>query len=588
MGRIKRALVWIASLPAMLIGLLRTLSIYCMGPRWHWVGFIICNAGLWSLGLWLWQRPIQRSWLRIPARILSYPCFFLGTILFFAGFWRFALVYPAIIFFQWINRKLDLQTPLKYAGPTAPLFHHALDRFSLGLIAIVFFTLAIHKEDLLAYSGISDNYYHMAAARNIMLNGAVPYWDDWEFAPMGRPHLYPPGLHLLIAFFAGKIEHIEDGFRTVQMLQYPFALMTAWLLFRKITTPAWAYMSLIFLMMFFMYSFGNLLALPASIASSLWPLIILCILKQKPYWGALILGAAFYFHTGMPVLMCLGLFVLGLYRRDYMKHVLFVIAGGLVLALPWTVRYYANADWMHSGGPQGWTFDSIFHRLGWLQILNPIMIGLVILGWFRNRKQETEVFRSQILGFLPMLFQYGGRFFVHGALFLAPLAAFHFKSWAEGSITRRRALLLPLIGLIPLPCLSLIGPNDSIKPAFFPGVTAMHMMIVGAVNNDIPSYADEEALCRAVIEYSSPQAIVHLPEGPPHFADYVNVKTGRRTDAGGWGEVSKKAMWKSIIDHRASDAAGPYIAFTTQSIPKDREIKKFGKYYFGYSLQKTH
>lgn len=179
MGRIKRALVWIASLPAMLIGLLRTSSIYCIGPRWHWVGFIICNAGLWSLGLWLWQRPIQRSWLRIPARILSYPCFFLGTILFFAGFWRFALVYPAIIFFQWIDRKLDLQTPLKYTSPTAPLFHHALDRFSLGLIAIVFFTLAIHKEDLLAYSGISDNYYHMAAARNIMLNGAVPYWDDW-------------------------------------------------------------------------------------------------------------------------------------------------------------------------------------------------------------------------------------------------------------------------------------------------------------------------------------------------------------------------------------------------------------------------
>lgn len=582
MKQLKAALLWIASLPALIIGWLRSLSIYCVGPRWHWPGFIACNAGLWPLGLWLWNHPINRNWLRIPARILSYPCFFLGTILFFAGFWRFALIYIAIAFFQWLDRTLALRTPLQQTDPNAPLFQHALDKFSLGLIALVFVLLAVQKENLLAYSGISDNYYHMAAARNILTQGTVPYWDDWEFQPMGRPHLYPPGLHLLIAFFAGTPERVENGFSNVQMLQYPFALFTAWLLVRKVTTPAWAYLSLIILMMHFMYNFGNLLALPASIASSLWPLIILCILKKKPYWGAILLGAAFYFHTGMPVLMCLAFFVLGLYRRDCMKHALFVIAGGLIIALPWTVRYYANADWMHSGGPQGWTLDAILNRLGWLQILNPIMIGLVIWGWFRSRKHGTEVFRSQILGFLPMLFQYGGRFFMHGALFLAPLAAFHFKSWAEGAITRRRALLLPLIGLIPLPCLSLMGPNDSIKPAFFPGVTMMHMAVVATVNRNIPMYEDEEAVCREIIETSSPDAIVHLPEGPPHFADYVNVKTGLRTDAGGWGEVSKEEMWQAIVDHRASDAAGPYITFSTQSIPTDREIKQFGKYYFGY------
>jgi hypothetical protein len=52
----------------------------------------------------------------------------------------------------------------------------------------------------------------MAVAQKILERGHIPIWDDWEFAPMGRPHLYPPFLHLSIAFFSGDPDRVVEGF----------------------------------------------------------------------------------------------------------------------------------------------------------------------------------------------------------------------------------------------------------------------------------------------------------------------------------------------------------------------------------------
>ena len=83
----------------------------------------------------------------------------------------------------------------------------ALDKAALGLVAVVFLAFAFFHEGLSLKSD-SDQYYHMAAARRTLELGHIPKWDDWEFAPAGRPHLYPPGLHLALAVLAGRPDRL--------------------------------------------------------------------------------------------------------------------------------------------------------------------------------------------------------------------------------------------------------------------------------------------------------------------------------------------------------------------------------------------
>jgi hypothetical protein len=437
---IKIVLLWILSIPALIARFLRQIAQYIASERWYLWGFIPCSAGLWPLGLYCWHKDVQCWYYRFPLRVFSYICFLFGTILFFEGLWPFAGILLLVRLLIWLDDWLRLSDPLvaESAPDSTAGFKHPFDKLSLCFIGAIFIVLAVNKERLIDFSDPSDQFYHMAVAKQILEKRTIPIWDDWEFAPMGRPHLYPPVLHLLIAFFAGEPDQIIAGFSSIQMLLYPLALLAYWLLYRKFLSPAHAYLSLIFLSMEFMFGMGCLMGLPASIVNVLWPFILLALINKRTYVAILLLAVAFYTHTGMPALICLCLLIFGLWKREHFLRILAVIIGALILSIPWTLRYYVFSDWMQASGAQGFSFSSIVARLLWLQIANPVFIVLAVWGLFRLK--QTAIFKSQILGFLPMLTQYGGRFFMHGAPFLSPFIAVHFKRFLEGNVTRRRAL----------------------------------------------------------------------------------------------------------------------------------------------------
>ena len=62
------------------------------------------------------------------------------------------------------------------------------DFISLSLILFILISLIVNHTKLSPPLDI-DHYYHMATARQILEKGNIPYWDDWEYAPAGRPHL---------------------------------------------------------------------------------------------------------------------------------------------------------------------------------------------------------------------------------------------------------------------------------------------------------------------------------------------------------------------------------------------------------------
>lgn len=583
MKKLIAALIWFLSIPAFLVGLLESIAVQLATKRWHLWGFIPCSAGLWPLGLYCWRKELSPRYLSILLKLFSYPCFIFGTALFLEGLWVFSAILLLIRFLFWLDGYFRLGDSLIDENGQEPIkiFHHPFDRICVFYIAVIFVVFAINKERLIEFGEPSDHYYHMAVAQKILERGHIPIWDDWEFAPMGRPHLYPPLLHLSIAFFSGEPDRVVEGFSTIQMLLYPIALFSYWLLFRTLLPPWHAYMSLIVLSMEFMFGMGALIGLPATIANVLWAFIILALLKRKTYTGTILLALAYYTHTGMPLLISLSLLIYGVWRREHALRALLIVVGAFLLSIPWTLRYFVFSNWMHAGGAPGFSFASIMARLFWLQIINPIFIVMAVWGWFRLG--HAAVFKSQVLGFLPMLMQYGGRFFMHGAPFLSPFIAVHFKRFLTGTITRRRAIGFLLLTLIPLPCVNLMGPGDTLQIRPFPGITASHFSIYFMLNRSWKDQSELENLVDEIRNNTSQNDIIHLPdEGMYHFGDYLTVLTGRRTDTGGWGEVHSVEMWEQIIESRQSIHDGVFVSRNKNSIPDGRRIKKLGSFYLGY------
>ena len=73
-----------------------------------------------------------------------------------------------------------------------------------------------------------DIYYHLSVMEGFSQAGGYTIHAFWEFAPVGRPHLYPPLLHILmLALFQTGLSEITIG-RIFECALYPLLLLTIW------------------------------------------------------------------------------------------------------------------------------------------------------------------------------------------------------------------------------------------------------------------------------------------------------------------------------------------------------------------------
>src|SRR6185436_3212168 len=69
-----------------------------------------------------------------------------------------------------------------------------------------------------------DLYYHMNVLEGFRQAGGVALHDFWEFAPAGRPHLYPPALHVALLSFDWLPMGVITRARLASVLPYPALL----------------------------------------------------------------------------------------------------------------------------------------------------------------------------------------------------------------------------------------------------------------------------------------------------------------------------------------------------------------------------
>lgn len=155
----------------------------------------------------------------------------------------------------------------------------------------------------------------------------------WEYAPLGRPHLYPPLFHILELLFykagAGKI--VIARFFTAAV--FPLSLAVIWLVLRYVWTSRLAFFSILVAISSFSFYLSTVNNIPATLSILCGFLSYLCVEKKKTLSGVIFLGFAFYLHAIMPWIIAISFLLYSIANREraagYRKAVFFAILASL-------------------------------------------------------------------------------------------------------------------------------------------------------------------------------------------------------------------------------------------------------------------
>jgi len=504
-----------------------------------------------------------------------------GAVLFIWPGWVIALftLVPGRLI-RWVLKftRLARARPMPAIPRKLTFEIRGLDIASLIFISVIFFVMVANRDELARMDMVTDSdpAYHMAVARQILDQGRMPRWDRWEYAPFGRPHLYPPVIHRLISFFSWKSRDVTYGFNTVQMLLYPVALLIGWYFARWMFGPAAGFLSLIFLSMGMFFLLTQAMAMPAGLVTALIPLILMAFLARRTVATIALLVVALYTHGpfGVPHFVILGLLVFSMRYREYFPFFRKVAAFAGVLYLPsvlFTLRY---ASWIHTSssamGPAKNAVEVVARGLLQLQIISPILLFLALRTWWRDKDERLGVVKSLLLGFIPMLVTYGGRYFAHTWPLWAILVARNFERWLarhekaaeEGDARARRSMMwrkLAFVALafLPLPAISFGMPG---KRGVFPlpGVTGMNASFVLMFHRTEPDRTFEDMADMIKMAMRSPSIISGKPPAPisgePPPPDHGKEPDGKRSSYTKYLKSEDYAKLKEGILHVGTDA----------------------------------
>ncbi len=435
--------------------------------------------------------------------------------------------------------------PVPEIGPERRLGPRPLDRFdrwTLGLIAVVFLLLLASIGHL--KPAMSDTWYHLVIAKQLLADGQVPGWDRWHYAPLGRPNLYPPLLHLLLAALAHLTGSLVRAGQLCAVLFLPCGFLTTWYCVRRLLSPRLALLAVLILLtdLFHFVVMDSYIA--ACFINLLLPLLMVSFLARRPWWSILLLTLMYYAHLGFPHCVALGLILFGLKYRSYLRLALKVVGVSLLFFTPWLAHVLGNLEWLEvlrEGGVPGTLLQKVLS----LQILNLVLLGLGLWGISRTPRSEPARRLPVYLlaGFLPILFSYGGRYAMHTMPLWALLGAGVIGPLLPATAPARRILGLMLLTLLPLPSITVGKADISVLP--LTGVHALLMTTFGhnslfADPKKSEAYLpDCDRLADWLRKNTDPQEIIHV--NTVWVADMISLLADRRTDSGAWWECSKQS-----------------------------------------------
>ena len=204
--------------------------------------------------------------------------------------------------------------------------------FYSKLMIVSFSTLQIARWRILPQ--FMDIFYHILTAWGFIQAGGYSGWDFWQYAPVGRTHVYPPFFHIVLAFL------IKSGISKIILVKFfetatPIILLvTLWYFVKKNYNSRLAFFSL--LMLGSSFSFYSSLSnyLPATMSMIFGFLAFNELFNGHCLRSALLLALCFYTHIGMSWFFALSVILYGLFDKRLARQSFYILICALALSAP--------------------------------------------------------------------------------------------------------------------------------------------------------------------------------------------------------------------------------------------------------------
>ena len=250
------------------------------------------------------------------------------------------------------------------------------DILAISVLLIQGILLVLNYDNIL--SNQKDWPYHLMIARMFVDHSSV-LWDFYEFAPIGRPNLYPPFLHSLFA--ASNI--LGMGWVTIQkfygILMYAVSLLGIWFVSRDLFGKKVGALSVLILSLSTEYWYWQISIAPTSIIFGIFPLVIWAVYKEKTKFSIALLTICLWSHFSS-FLIVIALLTFAVAKREYLKKTLKIVGISFLLYLPWALHVLMNIEWFNS-----------YSQMGGVQSMEliPILFGIPGV-YFMLRRRNTQ------------------------------------------------------------------------------------------------------------------------------------------------------------------------------------------------------
>jgi len=420
------------------------------------------------------------------------------------------------------------------------------DFFSIGLILITISLIVIRRDNFPIFV---DIYYHLSITEMFDQAGGVVIHDFLQYAPIGRSHLYPPFLHILM-LGAYKMGLSMDALgRLVSAVMFPLTMVSCWLLVRRAFGSAEAFVSLVLLLCSWQFFYTTAVVSASALATVLALLTYYLILTGRDRAAIVTMAFCLYSHMSYPHLVSLSLIIWALMEPARRRSVSKVLVFSYLLFSPWLINVMMNigsvADTSALGG--GVNFSLVL-------VASALAGAVLCLRNLRRGERGYALPLAMMMSMVPVFFFYRSRFFVHSSVPLAILGAIGLVFAARYLASRmgRHGGMAGTVFLVAISFMVLTwgvtyssgvgGQDDHAGPGHGSGDVGLDMTtLVALADGDAlptPSYETpaSESLLEDIESNTDQDDIIVLNRGINGCM--ITAYTGRATTSGMFHEVS--------------------------------------------------
>lgn len=256
------------------------------------------------------------------------------------------------------------------------------------LAILIFSLLQIARARL--FPQFMDTYYHIHTAWGFIKAGGYSTWDFWQYAPAGRPHIYPPLFHVILAALiklgANKVI-LAKLLETVAPVCFLSAL---WNFIRKNFGERFAFFVTLVFGSSFSYYLSLIDHLPSTFALILGLFGLGRLFRARSVSAIILFCLSFYTHIGVSWFLILSVIFYGILNSEARKRCFFVASVSLALSGPVILRQIISLKYMQNLGfsiPEAYVLrikivDYILAFLGIFLVFKAGKIYRLFLGMF--------------------------------------------------------------------------------------------------------------------------------------------------------------------------------------------------------------